>query len=90
MRTQQLGHPTDHCLKNDFPTPLKKAPPAAVHLLLVIERIKQLTDEYGIRFVARKADLSSSTLSRTVSGEIWPSAISIASIEAAFEINLWK
>ena len=89
MKTKQLGRPTDHCRQGRFPEPLKKAPPAAVHLLGVTARIMALTEDHGVRAVAREADISDSTLSRTITGEIWPSAIAVASIEQAYGINLW-
>lgn len=89
MKTKKLGHPTNYCPKGKFPQPLKSAPAAAVHLLAVAGRIKDLTDEHGVREVARQADLSNSTLSRTVTGEIWPSAIAIASLEQAYQIQIW-
>lgn len=89
MRTKQLGKPTDHCPKGQFPKPLKSAPPAAVHLLAIAGRIKDLTDEHGVRAVGRTADISNSTLSRTIAGEIWPSSITIASLEQAYGVEIW-
>lgn len=89
MNTKNLGKPIDNCPKGKFPKPLKATPRPAVHLLSVAGRIRDLTNEQGLRSVARAANVSESTLSRTVNGEIWPSAVTIASVEAAFDIELW-
>lgn len=90
MRTHQLGKPVEHCKPGTFPQPIKGTPDAAVRLLQIIGRLKTITDEHGVRAVARQADISNSTLSRTITGEIWPSSITIASVEDAYETQIWE
>ena len=86
----KLGPPVDHAKAGRFPQPKKSEPDAVKHLLAVTARITELTDKYGVREVARQADISHSTLSRTVSGRLWPSAVMVARLEAAFDCNLWR
>ena len=86
----KLDRPTDHSNPGKFPTPKRGSDDVVKHLLGVVAAIIELTDEYGVREVGRQANISHSTLSRTVNGEIWPSSVTIARLEAAFDCSLWR
>ena len=84
-----LGRPTDHTKPGAFPQPSSEASPVAVRLLHAVAAIKALTVEQGVREVARTANVSHATLSRTINGEIWPSSITVASLEEAYGVRVW-
>lgn len=88
--TASLDRPTEYSNPGKFPTPKRGTEEAIKRLLAVAASIIELTDEHGVREVGRQADISHSTLSRTVNGEIWPSSITIARLEAAFDCTLWR
>ena len=88
--SSKLDRPTDHSKPGKFPTPKRGSDDVVKQLLAVTAAIIELTDEFGVREVGRRSNVSHSTLSRTVNGEIWPSSVTIARLEAAFDCSLWR
>ena len=87
---ERLGRPHEYAVPGAFPEPRDDAPDVPKRLLATVAAINEVTDEYGVREAARRAAISHSTLSRTVTGEIWPSSVTVASLETAFGIELWR
>lgn len=83
------GKPVDYEIRPGFPAVRKHAPAAVRRAAAVAVSLAEIVSEHGMREVARQSGLSHSSLSRTISGEIWPSVVTIASVEEAFEVDVW-
>lgn len=90
MSTARLRKPLDYCDKGQFPVPSPDAPEVAQHLLAVTARIAQLTEEHGLRAVAREIGVAHSGISRILSGELWPSSTTISALEQTYGLDIWK
>ena len=84
------ANPKAYASPKGFPDLVADAPVAVTRCVKVLAAIDAITSEHGVREAARRAGISHSTLSRTIAGEVWPSFVTIASLEEAFGVELWK
>lgn len=82
------ARPAPRTFSTDWPNSECSDDVAEIARLLAL-RLKALTDERGIREVARAAGISHSVVSRIVHGDAWADTATLARLELALGVDLW-
>lgn len=81
--------PAGYVVRGSWPSGRVAGPRVVEYALAFAQALDQAIGDRPVREVARRAELSHSTLLAVLHGERWPDMITIAKLEECLQADLW-